>query len=479
MLHPQTAFAVVGLLYVLLPLTAWTILHKRHDRLTVALWCVGGLLYGIAFILVGARGQIPAWLSFLVANPLLFSAYALRGCALRRELGWPAAGRAATASWIALSTAYVLTYFNYSIEAPRVFLATGVQLAGSIWLAQLAFRLYRQRGHRSAGMLAGAYLFFSIALLIREFAVLWHWEETRAMSPTFDFALAFLSGVVAALYGNLGYIGLALEAARSRDTARTAELAREQERVTQMTQRIAEQRTLLGERDQLLQQREEMLTTLAHQVRQPLNNASAALQSAAESLLRSVDDREAAGIRVQRASAVLTNVTATLDNNLADAVLLNDQEPAGRQEIELDLLAGLVLADIPTPSRGRVRYQRATTTRTAVLNPGLMRLALRNLLTNSLAYSPDESPVLLTVSDTDEPLELIIEVRDQGPGISAELMPRLFTRGARGSGPLSGHGLGLYIVRKVMNMHRGHVEVIANPEHGITMRLRIPQEYSD
>ena len=114
------------------------------------------------------------------------------------------------------------------------------------------------------------------------------------------------------------------------------------------------------------------------------------------------------------------------------------------------------------------------------MNAGLMRLALRNVLANALAYSPVEKPVLVRIVDSDDPLAIVFEISDQGPGIAPELRPRLFTRGGRGGAVYNklGHGLGLYIVRRVMELHRGEVQLLARgpgPSSGTTVRLVVPQ----
>ncbi|MDO9356463.1 MAG: ATP-binding protein, partial [Solirubrobacteraceae bacterium] len=98
---------------------------------------------------------------------------------------------------------------------------------------------------------------------------------------------------------------------------------------------------------------------------------------------------------------------------------------------------------------------------------------LRNLLTNALKYSPAGSEVLIRVSDSDEPLALVLDVVDAGGAIPAEIVPTLFTRGVRGDHPgvPGGHGLGLYIVRRVMELHAGRVALIRNEPEGVTFRL--------
>jgi signal transduction histidine kinase len=85
--------------------------------------------------------------------------------------------------------------------------------------------------------------------------------------------------------------------------------------------------------------------------------------------------------------------------------------------------------------------------------------------------------VVVRIGDSDEPLALEIDVSDQGDGVAADLLPRLFSRGARGQKPSApaGHGLGLHIVRRVMEMHKGEVSLVRNGPGGMTMRLLVPQ----
>ncbi len=477
MIHAQTAFIVVGFLFVALPATAWTILHKRHDIASVGLWCGGGLLYGGGFILIGLREEIPAWLSFMVANPFMFAGYLLRGLALRRELGVRSGARAPIGAFLLFSAMYLLAYVWAPAEGPRLAVSLVANLFGGTWLCCLAWQMYRACGHRSAAMLASAYGLFAATLIVRLVAVLLSWGEARAMAGTLDFVITFCASLVAALFGNLGYIGIALERSRGLELERSAALAREQEQRAQSELRVREQAALLEERGRLLAEREEMLAALAHEVRQPLNNASAALQGAWQALTEAQLDREQAAARLQRAKTVLTQVTSALDNTLTDAVLLGGTAPLARQDIDVDTLVSLAIGDIDPGARDRVRRERSTDTRTASMNAGLMRLALRNLIANALAYAPPDSAVAVHVAESEEPLALLIDVRDQGSGIPAELMPRLFTRGARGNQVHNprGHGLGLYIVRRIMEMHGGTAEVHPSEAPGLTMRLVIPQ----
>jgi signal transduction histidine kinase len=83
------------------------------------------------------------------------------------------------------------------------------------------------------------------------------------------------------------------------------------------------------------------------------------------------------------------------------------------------------------------------------------------------------------VADRDAPPALLIDVTDSGGGIPPALAARLFTRGARGGDAKRGHGLGLYIVKRVMSLHGGAVEMVRTGPEGTTMRLAISQADGD
>lgn len=225
------------------------------------------------------------------------------------------------------------------------------------------------------------------------------------------------------------------------------------------------------ELDKLLHERGEMLDVLAHEVRQPLNNASAALQSASQALLEMGE--EIASKRLTRAQTVMGQVLASIDNTLAVASSLARPDPIQLMDTDIDVVLEVAIADMSTDQRKRVRIERHTSTRTASMDMSLMRLALRNLLSNALRHSPPEAEVLIRVEDLDEPPALVIEVVDAGEGINPDLAPLLFQRGT--SSASQGLGLGLYIVRRVMELHGGHVELARNTETGVTMRLVVKQ----
>ena len=96
---------------------------------------------------------------------------------------------------------------------------------------------------------------------------------------------------------------------------------------------------------------------------------------------------------------------------------------------------------------------------------------------NAIKYSePDD--VVRIEGAADGPTECLIRVRDEGCGIEAEHLPRLFERFYRvdkaRSRKLGGTGLGLSIVKHIVQAHGGSVAVESEPGVGSTFTIRLP-----
>ena len=112
----------------------------------------------------------------------------------------------------------------------------------------------------------------------------------------------------------------------------------------------------------------------------------------------------------------------------------------------------------------------------ADLDADRVRQALANLLDNAVKYTPSGGQVRVTSWETNG--DAIIEVRDSGPGIPPEDMPRIFERLYRGDKSRShyGLGLGLSLVQAVVTAHEGRIEVESPPDGGAVFTLYLPKK---
>lgn len=219
-----------------------------------------------------------------------------------------------------------------------------------------------------------------------------------------------------------------------------------------------------------------MRDALVHEVCEPLSRARSALYEAARVLRRpacgAAPDR-----RAEAAMRTLARLDSALGNMLAEAVSRGGVPLAPRHDTDIGTIVALTLADVEPLERWRIGVERATDVRTASINAGLVRLALRNLLSSALACSPSASPVVVRIDETDDPLALVLEVRDHGSAIRDDATPG---RGAPDAVDPCEPGfrersLGLRIARQVAGRHGGRVEVASAPGGGTVARILLPQ----
>jgi signal transduction histidine kinase len=110
-------------------------------------------------------------------------------------------------------------------------------------------------------------------------------------------------------------------------------------------------------------------------------------------------------------------------------------------------------------------------------DPDLLSRAVTNLVANAIKYSRPEMEVTVVVREIQDTEE--VEVSDHGPGIAPEHMGRIFEKFYRvphvEDPETPGTGLGLTIVREIMELHGGTVSVESVLAVGSTFRLSLPK----
>ena len=110
----------------------------------------------------------------------------------------------------------------------------------------------------------------------------------------------------------------------------------------------------------------------------------------------------------------------------------------------------------------------------AAVDAARMHQVLANLLENAARYAPAGSPIAVSVGRAGLGVARI-EVRDRGPGLSADEQSRVFERFVRGvaSEGTSGLGLGLYLCRAIVERHGGRIGCASAPGAGATFWMEI------
>jgi len=220
--------------------------------------------------------------------------------------------------------------------------------------------------------------------------------------------------------------------------------------------------------------RRDFVANVSHELKTPVG----ALSLLAEAVQSASDDPEA----VQRFSArmqVESQRLSNLVNDLIDLSRLQSGDPLKDSErVEVDRIVGEALDATKLLAGARdIDVVVGHPCSAAVLgDEAQLVMALRNLLTNAVAYSPPRTRVAVAARCAGEVVE--ISVTDQGIGIPAEEQSRIFERFYRVDPARSritgGTGLGLAIVKHVCANHGGECTVWSVEGEGSTFTLRLP-----
>lgn len=212
-----------------------------------------------------------------------------------------------------------------------------------------------------------------------------------------------------------------------------------------------------------------LAAALAHEIRNPLGSIAGSIELLRTGGTLSEQDQELCGI-IQRETARLTD----LMNDMLD---LSRPRVPSKTHLDLASVARDVVALASRSGRGadvRVRYEGPDTLN-VFADPAQMRQVLWNLLRNAVQVSSagDEVTVQLEAhSDT-----IVLSIMDHGPGIAPSARDRLFD--AFFTTRSHGVGIGLAVVKRIIDDHSFRIEVESGAEGGTTFRVVMPKPTGD
>jgi signal transduction histidine kinase len=297
------------------------------------------------------------------------------------------------------------------------------------------------------------------------------------------FRVNFLAVMTPALF--LGVLGGALFAYRATQPVRevvatarsimdTGDLSARVRVTAQQTdlQELARQFNRVLEKNQgLIQGMREALDNVAHDLRTPL----ARLRSIAEVAVQTTSDSTAAEALadcVEEADSVLTMLTALMDITEAESGVMHlKREPTAMAALLTNVID--VYQMVAEEKRISITAHLGSPC-TAAVDPVRMRQVFANLLDNALKYTPQGGTV--TVTCRVEEARVLVQFSDTGIGISAEEQPRIWVRLYRGDKSRSQHGLGLglSLVKAIVEAHQGTVSVQSGIGAGSAFTVALP-----
>jgi PAS domain S-box-containing protein len=308
------------------------------------------------------------------------------------------------------------------------------------------------------GVVSGMSVVIPVAGEVRPYGVLSTYTAQRAAFSRED--VSFFQAVA-------NVIATAIGRARAEAQIHTAEQAAAAER----------ERTVRAQ--EAIRERDMFLSVAAHELRTPLTALLLKLQGL-EQLVRPDLTGTPRGARAQRRFADAIRHTDRMCD-LVERLLDVSRIAAGqlemqREPVDLEALVRRVvreLQDAASEPRTEIRVT-ATGAAHGAWDPRRLEQVVQNLLSNAVKYGQGK-PIDVAVEDRGAEVRLVVQ--DRGIGIAAGDLGRIFDAFERAV-PIehyAGLGLGLYIVRRIVEAHGGQITVSSAPGQGATFEIRLPR----
>ena len=256
----------------------------------------------------------------------------------------------------------------------------------------------------------------------------------------------------------------ALEGSAERLAAAQAErqnAERERDRMLAEEKRLREQAETAG------RAKDEFLAMLGHELRNPLGAIGSAVH-VIERLPPTSADHKAARDIIGRQTAHLAKI---VDDLLDVGRVVSGRILLRRNLVDLAQAAAAAVATVRAgaPAQGR-EWELDLRPVLVSADPTRIDQILGNLLGNAVKFTPSGGHIRVLVHEHAGVAVLLIE--DDGPGIAAELLPHVFDHFAKDAGP--GLGIGLALVRRLVELHGGSVSAENRSEGGARFTVRMP-----
>jgi signal transduction histidine kinase len=231
----------------------------------------------------------------------------------------------------------------------------------------------------------------------------------------------------------------------------------------------------------LAQQQMEFVSTVSHELRTPLAVICSAGENLADGVVRDSDQLKSYGKLVKNEGRRLSEMVEQI---LSFAGMQSGLKKYRLVPVEAASIVERALAALDMPIReGGFAVERRILPEPLIVHadtPAMDR-ALQNLISNAIKYSGSSKWIAVSLNKDTRWVRIAVE--DRGIGISSADRPHLFEPFSRGraaiDAQIQGSGLGLSLVKQIVEAHGGEIEVSVNAEGGSTFCIKLPHFYEE
>ncbi|MBD2844315.1 HAMP domain-containing histidine kinase [Paenibacillus sp. IB182496] len=224
---------------------------------------------------------------------------------------------------------------------------------------------------------------------------------------------------------------------------------------------------------QLESMRQQFVSNVSHEIQSPLTSIAGYAQALQSLELSEQERRRYLDIIIAESGRV-----SAMSDNLLKLTML-ESENVSMQTVPYRLdeqLRRIIVANQPLWAARDIRFELDLPHTMITADPDQLELVWTNIINNGIKFSPEGSTMRITIKNGIK--EVSVLVSDSGIGISEEDQARIFERFFKAdrsrNRKIAGNGLGLSIVKQIVSLHHGNINVESVPGQGTTFIITLP-----
>ena len=452
----KTMFLLLGLLYIILPITVFFLL-KEYRNTAVNLWCGGGFIVALGMLVTAFRpvmeGRVSGVLVYTLPNTLMVIGYALRAQSLQIDIQ-----KAVPILWVVAWILSFIVVFEVArniigVLEIRVMLAYTWIGASLLLLSKAAYEYEQKFSITQIRYIWVSYFLLAVTLLVRAFLVLIGYEQPLAFQNSMINNLVVFLGVLTVIYSNVAYVGVMFARAEK-------EIAASAQKNTKLLNALNRQSNIIKDlmRAQSLSVVGTYGSAVVHEILQPLTAMRFALENLKIHVLKKAEDKTTQE-RINAVDSSAARVVSVIEN-LRNFIVEREVQI---QPVSLNKIMDEVMEI--TASRAKNLGVEVTLNIDGDISVMADEHQLQRVLFNILNNAFDaierhtnlkvNHRLLINAKWVQQRNFVLIKVIDSGVGLQAKDQVEIFEWLSTNSN--KGMGIGLALSKMLVESWRGHI----------------------